>query len=308
MDADYIVVGTGSAGSVVANRLSADPSVQVVVLEAGPRDKDKFIHIPAGVRQAVPQRDGLGLPDRTAEGTRRPRDLLAARKDARRLVVDERDDVGAWIRRRLRRVGRAAGEQWSYANVGEVLRPHRERAAGDLAASAVPGVRRHAWLRTGRARRLPIDAPEGFCETRVTQRRGARWSTADAYLKPALRRRNLTLHTRSHRDAGGVRRKAAPSVWNSSSSAARRVVTARREVVLCGGAINSPQLLMLSGIGDRDHLADHGIDVVRTRPTSAATCSTTSWSRSASTYPMTRCSPRRSRCSWRTTCYGGAAC
>ncbi len=109
------------------------------------------------------------------------------------------------------------------------------------------------------------DAPEGFCETVVTQRRGARWSTADAYLKPALRRPNLTLFTEA----------AATRVLFDGQRAVgvefiqlgqRRVVRARREVVLCGGAVNSPQLLMLSGIGDREQLARHGIDVVADAP------------------------------------------
>src|SRR6478752_2559316 len=96
-------------------------------------------------------------------------------------------------------------------------------------------------------------------------RRGARWSTADAYLKPALQRKNLTLHTEA----------AATRVIFDGTRAVgvefeqldqRRMVHARREVVLCGGAINSPQLLMLSGIGAREQLAEHGIDVVRESP------------------------------------------
>jgi choline dehydrogenase-like flavoprotein len=110
-----------------------------------------------------------------------------------------------------------------------------------------------------------IDVPEGFCETRVTQRKGAQWSTADAYLKPALRRRNLTLYTGATATRVIFDGKRATGV-EFEQLGARRVVSARREVVLCGGAINSPQLLMLSGIGDRDHLAEHGIDVVHEAP------------------------------------------
>ena len=106
---------------------------------------------------------------------------------------------------------------------------------------------------------------KGSVETRVTQRKGARWSTADAYLKPALRRRNLTLYTRATATRVIFDGKRAAGV-EFEQLGARRVVSARREVVLCGGAINSPQLLMLSGIGDRDHLAEHGIDVVHEAP------------------------------------------
>ena len=104
-------------------------------------------------------------------------------------------------------------------------------------------------------------APEGFCETRVTQRRGARWSTADAYLRPALKRPNLSLFT----EAAATKvlfdgRRAVGVQFDKAGS--RQVVRARREVVLCGGAINSPQLLMMSGIGGGEQLGEHGIDMV----------------------------------------------
>jgi choline dehydrogenase-like flavoprotein len=108
-------------------------------------------------------------------------------------------------------------------------------------------------------------APEGFCETVVTQRRGARFSTADAYLKPAMRRKNLNVligATAIRVVIDGNRAAGVEYQHNGQTN----VVWARREVVLCGGAINSPQLLMLSGIGDRDHLAQHGIDSVHHAP------------------------------------------
>ena len=102
MEADYIVVGTGSAGSVVVNRLSADPGSQVVVLEAGPRDKDKFIHIPLTwavklFRSAVDW-DYLTEPQKELNGRQI---YWPPRQDARRFVVDERADVGARVRCRL---------------------------------------------------------------------------------------------------------------------------------------------------------------------------------------------------------------
>ena len=105
----------------------------------------------------------------------------------------------------------------------------------------------------------------GFVETRVTQRRGARWSTADAYLKPALQRKNLTLHTEATATRVIFDGNQAVGV-EFEQLGARRVVNVRREVVLCGGAINSPQLLMLSGVGAGDQLAEHGIDVVTDAP------------------------------------------
>lgn len=117
-----------------------------------------------------------------------------------------------------------------------------------------------AWLAAARE-----CGHEGFRETRVTQRRGARWSTADAYLKPALRRRNLSLLTEATATRIVFAGNRAIGV-EFDKGGVRDVVTARREVILCGGAINSPQLLMLSGIGDRDQLARHGVDVIQHAP------------------------------------------
>ena len=162
-----------------------------------------------------------------------------------------------------------AGEQWNYANVERYL---NRIEAGPLVISRQrsPRTSTAAWLQAvqecGHRIEEPNQAePEGFCETHVTQRRGARWSTADAYLKPALRRPNLTLHTEATVTRVLFDGKRAVGV-EFDQLGTRRVVEARREVVLCGGAINSPQLLMLSGIGDRDQLAEHGIDVVQHAP------------------------------------------
>jgi choline dehydrogenase len=110
---------------------------------------------------------------------------------------------------------------------------------------------------------LPV--PQGFCEALVTQRRGRRCSTADAYLKPVLRRRNLRLITQALACRVVFDGKRAVGV-EFDKGEVRQIARARREVVLCGGAINTPQLLMLSGIGDGTHLAEHGIDVVHHAP------------------------------------------
>ena len=259
MDADYVVVGTGSAGSVVANRLSADPAVQVVVLEAGPRDKDKFIHIPAGFAKLFRgdmDWNYLTEPQTELDGREIywPRGKVLGGSSSMNAMMWVRGfaaDYDEWAEH--------AGEQWSYANVEKYF---QRIESGPLVISAQrsPRTSTAAWLEAVRE-----CGHEGFCETRVTQRRGARWSTADAYLKPVLQRMNLTLYTEA----------AATRVIFDGTRAVgvefeqlgqRRMVHARREVVLCGGAINSPQLLMLSGIGVRDKLAEHGIDVVRESP------------------------------------------
>jgi choline dehydrogenase len=265
MEADYIVVGTGSAGSVVAARLSADPSVRVVALEAGPRDKDKFIHIPAGFQKLFRSQvdwNYLTEPQKELDGREIywPRGKVVGGSSSMNAMMWVRGfaaDYDEW--------GEAAGEQWNYAHLEPYLR-RIESGPLSITRQRSPRSSTTAWLAAVaecgyRVEKPNQAAPEGFCETLVTQRRGARWSAADAYLKPALKRRNLTLETEALATKVIFDGRRAVGV-EIEQSGARRVITARRDVVLCGGAINSPQLLMLSGIGDRERLAEHGIGVV----------------------------------------------
>ena len=270
MQADYVVVGTGSAGSVVANRLSADPGAQVVVLEAGPMDTEKFVHIPAAFSklfrspldwnyQTEPQKEVGGREIYWPRGK-----VLggSSSMNAMMWVPGFPEDYDEWAER--------AGEQWDY----EHLRPYFDKVEnGSLVISPQrsPRSSTSAWLRAAEQAGYRLTSPDrpvldGFCETAVTQRRGARWSCADAYLKPVLYRKNLTLVTEAQVRRVIFEGTRAVGVEFDDADGRRQTVRAGREVVLCAGAVNTPQLLMLSGIGEPKDLRDLGIDVLADSP------------------------------------------
>jgi choline dehydrogenase-like flavoprotein len=282
---DYLVVGTGSAGAVVANRLSSDPATAVVALEAGPPDKNRFIPIPAAFSKLFRSEidwDYLTEPQQELDGREIywPRGKVLGGSSSMNAMMWVRGfaaDYDEWAVQ--------AGPQWSFADVlGYFRRIENVTDAwhfvnGDdsgvtgplqISRQRSPRPSTAAWLAATRecgfAPTQPNSPrPEGFCETVVTQRRGSRFSIADAYLKPAMRRKNLSVLTGATVTRvvfDGVRAVGVEFQRGGQQSVAH----ARREVVLCGGAINSPQLLMLSGIGDRDHLADHDIDTVYHSP------------------------------------------
>ncbi len=249
----------------MANRLSADPSAAVAVLEAGPKDKDKFIRIPAGfanLMRSVVDWDYRTEPQKELDGREIywPRGRMLGGSSSMNAMMWVRGfaaDYDEW--------GAAAGDQWDYAH----LEPYLSRIESgplSIARQRSPRSSTAAWLKAVEECGYRVEEPnqtepEGFCETRVTQRRGARWSTADAYLRPALKRPNLTLLTEASATKVIFEGRRAVGV-EFDKGGSRQVIRARREVVLCAGSINSPQLLMLSGIGDPDQLGEHGIDVV----------------------------------------------
>lgn len=285
LNCDYVVIGTGSAGAVVANRLSADPAVSVVALEAGPRDSNRFIHIPAAFSKLFRSEsdwDYLTEPQKELDGRSIywPRGKMLGGSSSMNAMMWVRGfeaDYQEWAA--------AAGPEWSYATALNYFR-RIENATGawhfvsgeesgvtgplTISRQRSPRSSTGAWLAAARecgfaGAKANSAEPDGFCETVVTQRRGARWSTADAYLKPVMRRKNLDVRTEATATRVLIENNRAVGV-EFDQGGQRHTVNARREVVLCGGAINSPQLLMLSGIGDRDHLDDFGIDAVYHAP------------------------------------------
>jgi choline dehydrogenase-like flavoprotein len=270
MECDFVIAGTGSAGAVLANRLSADSRTNVVVLEAGPVDKDKFIHIPAAFSKLFRSPvdwDYLTEPQKEVAGREIywPRGKMlggSSSMNAMMWVPGFPADYDEWAQH--------AGEDWDYAHLRSYF-DRVENSALVISPQRSPRSSTAAWLRAAQQagyRLTTPDAPmlDGFCETAVTQRRGARWSCADAYLKPVLYRSNLTLLTDSTVRRVIFEGSRAVGVEFDDANGRRQTVRAAREVVLCAGAVNTPQLLMLSGIGDEKELSEFGIGLTHHAP------------------------------------------
>ncbi|MFJ9038452.1 GMC family oxidoreductase [Streptomyces sp. NPDC102406] len=274
---DYVIVGAGSAGCVLAARLSEDPAVRVALVESGPRDRKPEIRIPAAFPKLfktpydwdyTTEKQGA-LDDRELYWPRGHMLGGCSSLNAMMWVRGHRDDYDAW--------GEAAGPEWAYDRFVPYFR-RAERWSGPRTGTSVYGTLgplhisppRHAnpttaaFLAACRAQGLR-DLGElnqadhsGFALTPVNQRRGRRWSAADGYLRPAARRPNLDVYTGARvtrLDFDGLR--AAGVVAEGVSAG---VLRATREVILAAGAIGSPQLLQQAGIGDPEALGAAGID------------------------------------------------
>jgi choline dehydrogenase len=281
---DVVIVGGGSAGSVLANRLSADPSIRVLVLEAGRPDYpwDVFIHMPAALMFPI----GSRFYDWRYTSEPEPRLNHRRIYHARGRVLGGSSSINGMIFQRgnpmdYERWATGAGmADWDYAHCVPYFRrmerataaapddPWRGRdgplvlergpAAGPLFEAFFAAAEQAGYARTPDVNGF---RQEGFAAFDRNIHQGRRLSAARAYLHPVRRRPNLTVHTRAyvHRirftgdRATGVEYRAGPA------GARRTRSVSAGEIVLCGGAFNSPALLQLSGVGEADHMAGLGI-------------------------------------------------
>jgi choline dehydrogenase len=289
-DFDYVIIGAGTAGCLLANRLSADPAKRVLLIEAGRKDDYHWIHIPVGYLYCIgnPRTDWMynTEPDPGLNGRslRYPRGKALGGCSSINGMIYMRGqsrDYDQWARL-------TGDDSWKWDNVLPYFRKHEDYYLGADEAHGAGGEWRvekqrlrwdvlDAFAQAAQQAGIPHSTDfnrgnnEGVGYFQVNQKNGWRWNTAKAFLRPTCHgRANFEMWTGAHvtrllidKQEDGSLKCTGAAVWNG-----RGLVTARamREVILAAGSIGSPQILQLSGVGPADLLRKHGIPVVKELP------------------------------------------